>query len=213
VAEKTLQSLKRLRRYLHSAGRYGASPFLVGHYGGAGEIAQGFCRTSAVNGGVYILGKQVSSIIQLAELAPPYERGKESSPPPNFVLTLNDFPDPLTCGLIISSGDYLALVHGATSVARLPSPSDTMIARCIAILDQPISFTRPTEVPVSDPASGVLPKDPYPKSFDTSVLIFPPSSLCEGSSASVSVLITGEESMSAPKGKCIFKPSWISSGV
>lgn len=43
-SESTLPALSRLRRYIRSTGRYGNSPFLVGHYGGAGELSQGFCR-------------------------------------------------------------------------------------------------------------------------------------------------------------------------
>lgn len=43
-------------------GRYGPSPFLIGHYGGAGELAQGFCRTCAVMGGTYVLGRKVLDI-------------------------------------------------------------------------------------------------------------------------------------------------------
>lgn len=42
--EACLPALKRARRYLRSMGRYGPSAFLVGQYGGAGEVAQGFCR-------------------------------------------------------------------------------------------------------------------------------------------------------------------------
>jgi RAB protein geranylgeranyltransferase component A len=42
--DSTLEALKRTRRYIKSIGRYGSGAFLVGQYGGAGEIAQGFCR-------------------------------------------------------------------------------------------------------------------------------------------------------------------------
>ena len=42
--DATLPSLIRARRYLRSIGRYGSGAFLVGQYGGAGELAQGFCR-------------------------------------------------------------------------------------------------------------------------------------------------------------------------
>ncbi|KAG8715406.1 Rab proteins geranylgeranyltransferase component A [Ceratobasidium sp. 423] len=45
--DQTLPALLRTRTYLRSVGRYGPSPFLIGHYGGAGELAQGFCRTCA----------------------------------------------------------------------------------------------------------------------------------------------------------------------
>lgn len=42
--EPALPSLIRARRYIRSIGRYGPRAFLVGQYGGAGEVAQGFCR-------------------------------------------------------------------------------------------------------------------------------------------------------------------------
>lgn len=42
--DQTLEALERTRRYLKSIGRYGSGAFLVAQYGGAGEIAQGFCR-------------------------------------------------------------------------------------------------------------------------------------------------------------------------
>lgn len=42
--EQSVPALVRARRYLRSIGRYGPSAFLVGQYGGAGEVAQGYCR-------------------------------------------------------------------------------------------------------------------------------------------------------------------------
>ncbi|KIY70340.1 FAD/NAD(P)-binding domain-containing protein [Cylindrobasidium torrendii FP15055 ss-10] len=110
-AEPTLPVVQRLHRYLRSAGRYGASPFLVGHYGSAGEIAQGFCRTAAVAGGVYILGRRVTSI------------SSPTTPDGRYTITLADFPEPITCStLVCASSTNSAQVH------------------CVAIVDQPISF-------------------------------------------------------------------------
>ena len=43
--DPTLPALLRTRRYLKSVGRYGSGAFLVGQFGGAGEVAQGFCRS------------------------------------------------------------------------------------------------------------------------------------------------------------------------
>ncbi|CAE6491346.1 unnamed protein product [Rhizoctonia solani] len=60
--DQTLRALLRTRTYLRSVGRYGPSPFLIGHYGGSGELAQGFCRTCAVGGGTYVLGRKVLSL-------------------------------------------------------------------------------------------------------------------------------------------------------
>ncbi|KAG9105409.1 Rab proteins geranylgeranyltransferase component A, partial [Ceratobasidium sp. 392] len=63
--DPTLPALIRTRTYLRSVGHYGPSSFLIGHYGGAGELAQGFCRTCAVRGGTYVLGRKVLSITRV----------------------------------------------------------------------------------------------------------------------------------------------------
>ena len=44
LEDRTAESVERTHRYLRSVGRYGPGAFLVGQYGGAGEVAQGFCR-------------------------------------------------------------------------------------------------------------------------------------------------------------------------
>jgi RAB protein geranylgeranyltransferase component A len=50
-SEPALPALLRLRRYIRSSGRYGNSPFLVGHYGGAGsclKVFAGECTSDSV---------------------------------------------------------------------------------------------------------------------------------------------------------------------
>ncbi|KAF7354753.1 hypothetical protein MSAN_01389400 [Mycena sanguinolenta] len=190
-ADPTLPALHRMRRYLRSAGRYGASPFLVGHYGSSGEIAQGFCRTSAVSGGVYILGRDIESI------------SSSSTSPPKHVLRLADFPDPLTCSLLISSPSYPP--SHATPVIPPQSPSAPFSAssptypRRALYEDAPPSEDDPTpsgDAPTPTPSTSPV--------FDTAVIVFPPASLAGGSStAAVTVLLTGEGTMSCPRGKWI----------
>ncbi|EPQ59734.1 FAD/NAD P-binding domain-containing protein [Gloeophyllum trabeum ATCC 11539] len=212
--DPTLPALHRIRRYLLSSGRYGASPFLVGQYGGAGEIAQGFCRASAVHGGVYILGRKILSITHIELSSPP--DGTE----PAFSLQLDDLEDRLTADLIISSPDYVS--PELRSIAGL-LPPDTLdasqgtssVARCIAIFDGPVIFpTSPSQQTLAgseDPsltsADADLPveSDAEPQSkVDTAVLVFPPGSLPGASAtASATVLLTGEGTMSTPAGKCI----------
>ncbi|KAJ7211924.1 GDP dissociation inhibitor-domain-containing protein [Mycena haematopus] len=207
--EPTLPTLHRMRRYLRSAGRYGPSPFLVGHYGSSGEIAQGFCRTAAVSGGVYILGRDIESV------------SSSSSSQPKHVLRLADFPDALTCSLLISSPAYSP--SHATPVIPLQSPSSPFsvssptygVARCIAIIDRPLSLgshtTSSTEDEDAIPPDDSTPSDdataPAPSTppvLDTAVIVFPPASLAGGSlTAAATVLLTGEGTMSCPKGKWI----------
>ncbi|WFD41865.1 hypothetical protein MPSI1_000501 [Malassezia psittaci] len=60
--ESTDSALQRTRRALKGLGRYGDSAYLVGQYGGAGELAQGFCRAAAVKGATFVLGHSVQSL-------------------------------------------------------------------------------------------------------------------------------------------------------
>lgn len=53
--------VSKVKKFLHSLGRYGNSPFLFPMYG-CGEIPQCFCRLSAVFGGIYCLKKPITEI-------------------------------------------------------------------------------------------------------------------------------------------------------
>ncbi|OBZ66646.1 Rab proteins geranylgeranyltransferase component A [Grifola frondosa] len=220
ASDTTLPALQRIRQYLRSAGRYGASPFLVGHYGGLGEIAQGFCRTSAVKGGTYILGRRISSIAPFVKQEDSSSSAHETSlRPSRYAVELEDFAEQLNCDLVICSSDY-APPTAVTTVP--PSPLNARqvfpVARCVAIIDRPISFSpaepsaessapppvdadAPSEAPGEPPA--VESSNPNYE-VDTGLLVFPPSSF-EGASAitTAHVLVTGEGSLSAPKGKYI----------
>ncbi|KAJ6583167.1 GDP dissociation inhibitor-domain-containing protein [Mycena sp. CBHHK59/15] len=199
-ADPTLPALHRLRRYLRSAGRYGASPFLVGHYGSSGEIAQGFCRTAAVSGAVYILGRKLESI---AASSP-------ASSVPKHIVRLAEFPDPLTCSLLISPSSSNS---GAAPVPPPSTPSSPFtssspnhaVARCIAIIDRALSVglpTPPEEVAETVEETTTPAAQPV---LDTAVIVFPPSSLPNGGSsvAAATVLLTGDGTMSCPRGKWI----------
>lgn len=61
--ERADTALARTRQALQGLGRYGDAAYLVGQYGGAGELAQGFCRASAVKGGTFILGHAIESLV------------------------------------------------------------------------------------------------------------------------------------------------------
>ncbi|KAG6835391.1 hypothetical protein H0H93_001916, partial [Arthromyces matolae] len=96
--EPTVPTLHRIRKYLRSVGRYGPLPFLVGQYGGTGEIAQGFCRAAAVCGGVYILGRRITSITHpLAKSTDESTSSESESSSQRFSVTMDDIPDTLTC--------------------------------------------------------------------------------------------------------------------
>jgi hypothetical protein len=210
-----LPVLQRLRLYLRSAGRYGPSPFLIGHYGSVGEISQGFCRAAAVNGGVYILGRHIKSVTR----APEREGVQEGSNPNDNTLfkynvEIDEIPDTLECNLLISSPSYIPESLKSDAL-QLPPAQDEVkpdvgcIARCIAIIDQGLNFrsAQEPEAEITDPAATDATagdtKSAATNSLDTGILIFPPSSVQDGSSThSATVLITGEGSLSTPQGKC-----------
>ncbi|PKI84839.1 hypothetical protein MVES1_001118 [Malassezia vespertilionis] len=60
--EATETAFGRVHTYLKSLGKYGDGAYLCGQYGGAGELAQGFARSSAVHGGMFILGHAVENL-------------------------------------------------------------------------------------------------------------------------------------------------------
>ncbi|WFD36302.1 hypothetical protein MCUN1_003181 [Malassezia cuniculi] len=66
--EPAATALSRTASVLGGYGRYGNSALLVGQYGGAGELAQGFCRSAAVHGATFVLGHAVKSLSHDGEL-------------------------------------------------------------------------------------------------------------------------------------------------
>ncbi|KAG5724428.1 Rab proteins geranylgeranyltransferase component A [Termitomyces sp. T112] len=210
--EPAVPVLHRIRGYLRSVGRYGPSPFLVGHYGGTGEIAQGFCRASAVSGGVYILGRRITSITHSSlNYSSKNALSDDDKSTCRYSLTLDDFPDTLTSHVIISSATHLPphLSH-LTKLLGDSNPSSFSVVRGIVIIDQGIIFP-PTNTPPpaedvdeasASPDSAASPKAPAP--LDAGVIVFPPSSVTGGSTTTAAtILVTGEGTMSTPRGKWI----------
>lgn len=195
-ADPTLPSLKRTRRYLKSLGRYGSSAFLVGQYGGAGEIAQGFCRcvlddqlgaawlikfsACAVHGGTYILGAQAQPTS--IAIATPEEKQSNTKA---ISITLPSHPRPITADHLVANSDYLAGLDG--------SEDGFTTAHCIAILPSLPPCLAPEE------QSGDLDEEEESeKEEDAMIVVFPPM---DGRNL-VRALLMGEGTGSCPKGQC-----------
>lgn len=177
--EPTLPTLVRLRSYIRSVGKYGNSPFLIGHYGGLGELAQGFCRASAVNGGVYILGHRILSL----------KLPDESQSLPASI-ELEGVPDILTADIVIT--DQKHLLHAGNIV--FPPQSACQYACAILVLNKPMN------VPIPKAPEG----EDRETSLDSCIVTFPPGSLSNGFSSNVvRALQTGQETLSCPSGKYI----------
>ena len=142
---------------------------------------QGFCRVSAVNGSTYVLSHSVSSTTP------------RSLAPRRYSVSLNGLSETIDCDLVISS-------------IEPPDPSSAgvkaAVARCITIISEPLVFV-PSEV--ETPIEG--PPQPTTTAVDTALVIFPPSVLPGGSETTAAhVFVTGERSLSTPKGNCTPRP-------
>jgi len=77
------------------------------------------------------------------------------------------------------------------------------VARCVAIIDKPLDFV--SQEGVGTPPEGF--PQPTVATVDTALVIFPPSFLPGGSGTMAAhVFVTGEGSVSAPKGNCASWP-------
>jgi len=182
-----------------------------------GELSQGFCRTAAVNGAVYILGRRIISISLDSSSIQPNEI--QLDPPSRsfrYSLNLEDIPESLHASVILGPVSYASdqvtnlSWHSFISPSFQPLYTLTSIARCVAIIEHSIVLRPPSPVVDNtdddddDDDKSIEGEEASPdKSLDTAILVFPPNSLESGSSQYTAVvLITGEGALSTPKGKC-----------
>jgi len=127
----------------------------VAYYGGLGEIAQGFCRTCAVNGGVYILGKTVVSLqrVDHAEVsASDVEAPSES--PVRWTISLDGVPDSLSASVLVTSLEDLPSQLRPTNI----NPRDEHTMSCtVVVTDTPPSITISTQSDASTSAGATAP--------------------------------------------------------
>ena len=137
------------------------------------------CRTCAVSGGTYILGKDFK--VECNE-------GVQT-----FQISLDGIAETLSSRAIVAEPSQLP-----ETLSTQPSTPGKLVSRCIAIVDQPIRLVAsPTEDELDEGA-------PIPE-IDSSILVFPPGSLRGGTAQeSVAAMITGEGSLSCPTGFCTY---------
>ncbi|WVR03857.1 hypothetical protein IAU60_000855 [Kwoniella sp. DSM 27419] len=188
--DESLPALQRTRRYLQSIGRYGAGAFLVGQYGGAGEVAQGFCRACAVFGGTYVLGPSAkpTTIDAIAD---------------GLKLSVPCHPRPITASYLVASPDQLSddllgpLVTQSGPIARLTAHGIAISSTLPEALRRKLQAT---QVAVSDgPETSATDETDTVENDDTAVIVFPPR---DGRSL-VRCYINGEGTGSCPAGQYI----------
>jgi RAB protein geranylgeranyltransferase component A len=190
--ETTREAMLRVRLHMKSIGKYGNSAYLVGQYGGAGELAQGYCRASAVKGATFILDHQIDSAAR-----------KDA----RWNLTVAGLEQQVTADYLVSSDEILetlGLNVGQVEVNLTEASAQSLgcMYRCILILDKPVYFcTNAADATnyeeTSDAKSESTPA--YPP--ETGLLIFPPGAIGKNKN-SIMVLMMGEGTFSCPKGQC-----------
>ncbi|GAA5896606.1 uncharacterized protein JCM6883_006958 [Sporobolomyces salmoneus] len=212
--DPALGALRRLRSIIHSVGRYGPSPYLVGHYGGAGDLVGGFSRICAVWGGGQILGRPLAPL----ELSPPTGTPVPASqpsfmvhenPPPPPSNPSDDRETPRSLGIpvqleegeaptmftgdwVISSPHLLSTLFPSSD--STPSRRTPTSVNLLAILREPIPFPPPQ-------SSGEGEEEETPASLsDSNLFVFPPSGDPEVKIGTVTALQLGKGTMSCPDG-------------
>ena len=147
------------------------------------------CRSCAVHGGTYILGRPIKSIVSVST----------DEARPNFIIEIEGISQGFAASTVVLSQYHPQLsIQGMLNVdSSLPystSGSSRSLARCIAIVDGPVVFPTSNVPEVSNPANVI----------DTFAVVFPPGSLGEVGKLknAVTAMVTGEGTFSCPKGQC-----------
>ena len=173
--------MERIRRHIGSIGRYGNAAYLVGQYGGAGEMAQCFCRASAVQGGTFVLGHQVERCARERQ-----EGDEDSGGASNWTISLAGIEGHTRVEHIVGDDDLLKRIHPAE--AKVDAAPSSISA--ILLLDRGIRFDNIGDAKEGDAADSTPP--------ETGLVVFPPQ---EGSNVgTVTALQMAEGTFSCPKG-------------
>lgn len=182
--ETTEVAMARAKSHMLSVGRYGNSAYLVGQYGGAGELAQGYCRASAVKGGMFILARDVVS-------------AKRDSADAKWEIRLDDIDDTVTADYLVSSDEVLQQLELQDEQTDATESKQTALYKAVLVLDQPIRFAAPSSTETTAPETTASPEMPP----ETGLVVFPPGSI-GGNANTVTVVMMGEGTFSCPKGQC-----------
>lgn len=203
--ESTQAAMARAKSHMQSVGRYGNSAYLVGQYGGAGELAQGYCRASAVKGGMFILAHQIKS-------AKRREDGK-------WEIDVEGIESKVTADYVVSSEEVLEELNITNIVSEQTAASqseDVVLHRAVLVLDKPIQYSAPnfigatTNVDDQEQQNAESSSPELPP--ETGLVVFPPGSI-GGNANTVTVLMMGEGTFSCPKGQYVYYVQTEASGA
>ncbi|KAN0060007.1 hypothetical protein ACQY0O_007980 [Thecaphora frezii] len=153
----TRDAMQTARKHLQSIGRYGNSAYLVGQYGGAGELAQGYCRASAVHGAMFILDHTICSL-ERGEAPRSAEKGGDAEGEGHgaWRIKVDRIEETISADVVVSSDELLERIapeHAHTVAAESDVGGDDAgvgvgvgmgavldTVRGLLVLDRPIDF-------------------------------------------------------------------------
>ena len=194
--ESASAAMHRIQRHIVSVGRYGNSAYLVGQYGGAGEMAQCFSRASAVQGGTFVLSHKVK---QLKRIQNTTEHQSKEGISPKWNIALEGIDGSCQAGCVIGDSDMLHRVNPTESLNKNTSDKVSRQALGILLLDRGMRIDPTPNSTQIDAEGNPIPIPPPP---ETALVVFPP--LDDGSDSgtigSIWALQMGEGTFSCPKG-------------
>lgn len=191
-AEISGTAMARTRAYLQSLGRFGNGAYLLGQYGGAGELAQGFCRSAAVHGGTFVLGRPVRTLRRDGD---------------EWLVELSDVAEAFRVRRVAGSRDALCAQAIYPEAMQEPKMPGLIEYTGIVVTDTPLAFEgeRGTGAPVGggQPPTGEQPSAaPSYTGPETALVVLPPGA-AQNTNA-VMVTMQGEGTFACPKGQFVY---------
>jgi RAB protein geranylgeranyltransferase component A len=202
-AETIGAAMERLKVHLTSVGRYGNSAYLVPQYGGAGEIAQGYCRAAAVHGATFVLGKEIETLT--TEQVNGQAGENDAS---RYQLKLKDIDEVFTADYVVGEEELVQSVRGAHATASRPASSaDAKLLHGILVLDRSVRIPAPAVTSTASSSSGEAKNAEEEEPLETGLIVFPPGSLALQAGAynesAITALVLGEGTFCCPKGQYV----------
>ena len=192
-AETSGTALARTRAYLQSLGRFGPGAYLLGQYGGAGELAQGFCRSAAVHGGTFVLGRPVRTLRRDGD---------------EWLVELADVPEAFRVRSIAGSYDALCAQGIQPKAAQEPRAPGLVEYTGIVVTHTPLAFEEsgsgaPAGAEPAQPAAGEQPSTaPAYTGPETALVVLPPGT-AQNTNA-IMITMQGEGTFACPKGQFVY---------
>ncbi|KEQ72743.1 hypothetical protein M436DRAFT_47355 [Aureobasidium namibiae CBS 147.97] len=179
VPEKTTTefALPRIARHLRSIGVFGPGfGAVIPKWGGLSEVVQVACRACAVTGGIYVLGRGISSIEPAQSEEDDIEEIPRDTEKPDFIVGCSD--------------DLPASPPSATIGTKVAGAQPEAVSRSVTIISSPMQHLFVTVA-----EGGVSPAG--------AVVVFPAGSLSSAAHTPVQIMVHSSDTGECPQGQCI----------